>query len=147
MEVIALAGYSDEEKLHIVRRYLIPRQLAEHGLEPSQVEFDDDAMRRIAADYTREAGVRNLERQIGAVARKVAARAAAAEEPQRVRITAHDVPAYLGAAHYHQEQAFRVSRPGVATGLAWTESGGEVLFIEARVLPSGQRNLILTGQL
>ena len=153
MEVIALSGYSEGEKLHIVRRYLIPRQLEDHGLEPEQVVFDDDAIRRIVGDYTREAGVRNLERQIGAVARKIAARVAstmgaadrAPAEPTHV--TAPSVPEYLGPPRYHQEQLFRVSRPGVATGLAWTESGGDVLFIEARLLPSGQQKLILTGQL
>src|SRR5262245_3668850 len=153
MEVIALSGYSEGEKLHIVRRYLIPRQLEDHGLDPEQVVFDDDAIRRIVGDYTREAGVRNLERQIGAVARKVAARVAstmgaadgAPAEPTHVTATA--VPEYLGPPRYHQEQWFRVSRPGVATGLAWTESGGDVLFIEARLLPSGQQKLILTGQL
>jgi ATP-dependent Lon protease len=153
MEIIALSGYSEEEKLHIVRRYLIPRQLEDHGLDPAQITFDDDAIRRIAGDYTREAGVRNLERQIGAVARKIAARVASAmasdDEPSTppTHVTAAAVPEYLGPPRYHQEQSFRVSRPGVATGLAWTESGGEVLFIEARLLPSGQQQLILTGQL
>jgi ATP-dependent Lon protease len=154
MEVIALSGYSEEEKLHIVRRYLIPRQLEDHGLDSVAVEFDDDAIRRIAGDYTREAGVRNLERQIGAVARKIAARVAgvpggneAAEATDAVRVTAASVPDYLGPPRFHREQAFRVSRPGVATGLAWTESGGDILFIEARFLPSGHQNVILTGQL
>ena len=157
MEIIALTGYSEEEKLHIVRRYLIPRQLEEHGLDGAPVAFDDDAIRRIASDYTREAGVRNLERQIGAVVRKIAARVASEEVGAAeaggtatavpYRISAATVPEYLGPPRFHQEQAFRVSRPGVATGVAWTESGGEVLFIEARLLPSGHQNLILTGQL
>jgi ATP-dependent Lon protease len=153
MEVIALSGYSEGEKLHIVRRYLIPRQLEDHGLDADQIVFDDAAIRRIVSDYTREAGVRNLERQIGAVARKIAARVASAmgspdasaETPTQV--IAASVPEYLGPPRYHQEQLFRVSRPGVATGLAWTESGGDVLFIEALLLPSGQQKLILTGQL
>jgi ATP-dependent Lon protease len=155
MEVIALSGYSEEQKLHIVRRYLIPRQLDEHGLESIPIEFDDEAIRRIAGDYTREAGVRNLERQIGAVARKIAARVAASgvtlegavATVDAIRITAASVPDYLGPPRFHYEQAFRVSRPGVATGLAWTESGGDLLFVEARFLPSGHQNVTLTGQL
>jgi ATP-dependent Lon protease len=155
MEVIPLSGYSEEEKLHIVRRYLIPRQLEDHGLESAAVEFDDAAIRRIAGDYTREAGVRNLERQIGAVARKIAARVAGvpggtdatAAATDAIRVPAASEPEFLGPPRFHREQAFRVSRPGVATGLAWTESGGDVLFVEARFLPSGNQNLILTGQL
>jgi ATP-dependent Lon protease len=154
MEVIALSGYSEEQKLHIVRRYLIPRQLDEHGLDGVPVQFDDEAIRRIAGDYTREAGVRNLERQIGAVARKIAARVAGAGATNEtaagagtITVTAASVPDYLGPPRFHYEQAFRVSRPGVATGLAWTESGGDLLFVEARFLPSGHQNVTLTGQL
>ena len=151
MEVISLAGYTEEEKVHIARRYLIPRQLEEHGLKPDQVQIDDDALRRIVGQYTREAGVRNLERQVGAVVRKIAARVAGAEPdaapaPQVV-VTAGTVPDFLGPPRVHDEVAFRVSRPGVATGLAWTESGGDVLFIEASLLPSGHGNITLTGQL
>jgi len=150
MEIISLAGYSEEEKLHIARRYLLGRQLEEHGLTPEAVVFEDGAIRRIITDYTREAGVRNLERQIGAVLRKVAARVAReagpAERPVQV-ITAANIPDYLGPPRFHNEVSFRVSRPGVATGVAWTETGGEVLFVEARLLPSGHHNLILTGQL
>jgi ATP-dependent Lon protease len=148
MEIIQLAGYSEEEKLHIAKRYLVPRQLTEHGLTPERVSFDDAAIRRIASDYTREAGVRNLERQIGTVARKVAARIASSSEalpPTAIR--AEDIPEYLGLPRFQQEVAFRVSRPGVATGVAWTEVGGDVLFVEASLLPSGHGNLILTGQL
>ena len=150
MEIISLAGYSEEEKLHIARRYLLGRQLEEHGLTPEAVVFEDGAIRRIITDYTREAGVRNLERQIGAVLRKVAARVAREDSPadrhQQV-ITAANIPDYLGPPRFHNEVSFRVSRPGVATGVAWTETGGEVLFVEARLLPSGHHNLILTGQL
>jgi len=155
--LIQLAGYSEEEKVHIAGRYLIPRQLEEHGLNPEQVTFGDDALRRIIAQYTREAGVRNLERQIGAVARKTAARVATAdsvggEDPNSppaptVAITAAVVPEYLGPPRIHDEVAFRVSRSGVATGVAWTETGGDVLFIEASLMPSGHHNIILTGQL
>jgi ATP-dependent Lon protease len=150
MEIISLAGYSEDEKLHIARRYLLARQLEEHGLTPDAVVFEDTAIRRIIADYTREAGVRNLERQIGAVLRKVAARVAREAGPAEHHvqtITAANIPDYLGPPRFHDEVSFRVSRPGVATGVAWTETGGDVLFIEARLLPSGHHNLILTGQL
>ncbi|MGE3955681.1 MAG: endopeptidase La [Vicinamibacterales bacterium] len=148
MEIIQLAGYSEEEKLHIAKRYLVPRQLTEHGLTAEQMVLDDAAIRRIASDYTREAGVRNLERQVGTVARKVAARVASSHEPlPLVTIQADQVPDYLGPPRFQQEIAFRVSRPGVATGVAWTEVGGDVLFVEASLLPSGHHNLILTGQL
>ncbi|HZT75219.1 MAG TPA: endopeptidase La [Vicinamibacterales bacterium] len=148
MELISLAGYSEEEKLHIARRYLVPRQLEENGLTPAAVAFDDGAIRRIISEYTREAGVRSLERQIGAVARKIAARVAADGQTQTtLTVVADAIPDYLGPPRFRDEVSFRVSRPGVATGVAWTETGGEVLFIEARLLPSGHHNLILTGQL
>src|SRR5262245_39729160 len=150
MEIISLAGYSEEEKLHIARQYLLARQLEEHGLTPDAVVFEDGAIRRIITDYTREAGVRNLERQIGAVLRKVAARIARETGPAEravQTITAGNIPDFLGPPRCHDEVSFRVSRPGVATGVAWTETGGDVLFIEARLLPSGHQNLILTGQL
>jgi ATP-dependent Lon protease len=148
MEIIPLTGYSEEEKLPIARRYLIPRQLEEHGLTPEQVNIEDEAVRRIIADYTREAGVRGVERQIGTVLRKIAARVASSG-PQAAAtvVTAASLPEYLGPPRFHDEVAFRVSRPGVATGVAWTESGGDVLFIEASLLPGGHGNLILTGQL
>jgi ATP-dependent Lon protease len=151
MEIISLAGYSEEEKLHIARQYLIPRQLEEHGLGKERVVFDDGAIRRIIAEYTREAGVRSLERQIGAVARKIAARIATASDQTKadgdVGVHATDLPDYLGSPRFKDDVAFRVSRPGVATGVAWTETGGDVLFVEASLLPGGHHNLILTGQL
>jgi ATP-dependent Lon protease len=156
MEIISLAGYTEDEKLHIARRYLIPRQLDENGLAPEMVTIDDAAIRRMIAQYTREAGVRNLERQIGAVARKVAARVAGAVPvPVAVGssgggpavVDAANLPEYLGPPKIHDEVSFRVSRPGVATGVAWTEAGGDVLFVEASVLPGGHGNIILTGQL
>jgi ATP-dependent Lon protease len=151
MELISLTGYSEEEKLHIARRYLVPRQLEEHGLKPEQVTIEDDALHRIIAQYTREAGVRSLERQIGAVARKIAARVAAADLDTRsgrpVVVTAADVTEYLGQPRFHDEVSFRLSRPGVATGVAWTETGGDVLFVEATVMPSGHHDVVLTGQL
>jgi ATP-dependent Lon protease len=112
------------------------------------VTFEDEAIRRLISDYTREAGVRNVERQIGAVTRKIAARVAGSTVvPEKIVVTAASIPDYLGPPRFHDEVSFRVSRPGVATGVAWTETGGDVLFIEARLLPSGHRNLILTGQL
>lgn len=147
MEIIQLAGYSEEEKLHIARRYLIPRQLEEHGLTPGVVTIEDDAVRRIVADYTREAGVRSLERQVGAVARRTAARVVSAPGAAEYHVHAGDLPEYLGPPRFHRDMSFRVSRPGVATGVAWTEAGGDVLFIEASLLPAGHHNLILTGQL
>jgi ATP-dependent Lon protease len=148
MEILQLTGYSEEEKLQIARMYLIPRQINENGLTPEQLQFSDAAVRRIIMEYTREAGVRSLERQIGAVCRKVAARVAAASgEPAPTLIEPAAIPDFLGPPRFHDEVSFRVSRPGVATGLAWTETGGDVLFVEASLLPSGHHELILTGQL
>jgi endopeptidase La len=217
MEVINLTGYTEEEKVHISRRYLLPRQLTEHGLPPSALELTDAALRKVIMEYTREAGVRNLERQLGTIARKVAARLAGvrptpkpdgisaasaapgapspapaaartrrggavsaksaksatdvtdttgattngpaespapppmlALDPATVPTTLVDVDTlddYLGRARYRQESAFRTSRPGVATGVAWTESGGDVLYIEASLLPAGHGQIVLTGQL
>ncbi|RPJ69649.1 MAG: endopeptidase La [Acidobacteria bacterium] len=151
MEVISLAGYTEEEKLHIARRYLIPRQLSEHGLPSGALDLPDDTLRAVTSRYTREAGVRNLERQIGTLARKVAARVASAggqaADAAPTRIEPAELPEYLGPPRNHGEVAFRTSRPGVATGVAWTETGGDVLFIEATLLPGGKGNLILTGQL
>jgi endopeptidase La len=151
MEVIQLTGYSEEEKLHIARRYLIPRQLGEHGLKAEMLDITDAALRRVTSEYTREAGVRNLERQIGAIARKVAARVASRApeegEPATHVVDAPEVPEFLGPPRIHQEVSFRTSRPGVATGVAWTETGGDVLFIEATLLPGGSSQIILTGQL
>jgi endopeptidase La len=151
MEIIPLSGYSEHEKLHIARKYLLPRQMTEHGLPPDSMEITDAAMRAIIMEHTREAGVRNLERQLGTVARKVAARIATqpADAPavEQSVIDAGQVDDYLGPARFKKEVAFRTSRPGVATGLAWTETGGDVLFIEATLLPGGNQNIILTGQL
>jgi ATP-dependent Lon protease len=152
MEIISLAGYTEEEKVNIARQYLIPRQLEEHGLSPAQVTIEEGALRRIITNYTREAGVRNLERQIGAVARKIAARVAMIADSDAAKtatftVTGKDVTDYLGPPKIHDEVAFRVSRPGVATGVAWTETGGDVLFVEASVLPAGHGNVTLTGQL
>ncbi len=157
MEVLSLAGYTDEEKVHIARQYLIPRQLSENGLPKDSIEITDAALAEIIAEYTREAGVRNLERQAGTIARKVAARFVSSggvvnvtlegAGPQIARVDVGDLHDYLGPARFRREVAFRTSRPGVATGVAWTETGGDVLFIEATLLPSGNQQIILTGQL
>ncbi|MEZ5416834.1 MAG: endopeptidase La [Vicinamibacterales bacterium] len=150
MEIIQLSGYTEEDKVHIARRYLIPRQLAEHGLSAESLVLDDAVLRQIVAEYTREAGVRSLERLIGTVARKVAAKVATAPAgvPPPPTVVAPDtLDDYLGPARFKKEVAFRTSTPGVATGLAWTEAGGDVLFIEASLLPGGKEQIILTGQL
>jgi ATP-dependent Lon protease len=145
MELLSLSGYTEEEKVHIARLYLVPRQLEENGLQSAQIHITDDALRRITSEYTREAGVRTLERQIGTIARKVAARVAS--EPEHTAIVdAREIDAFLGPPRFRSETAFRTSRPGVATGVAWTEAGGDVLFIEASLMP-GNGQLILTGQL
>jgi ATP-dependent Lon protease len=146
MEIISLSGYTEEDKVHIAKMYLIPRQREEHGLTPEHVEITDATLRRIITEYTREAGVRSLERQIGTVARKVAARVAT-ESTHTAVVDAPQVPDYLGPARFRSDAAFRTSRPGVATGVAWTEAGGDVLFIEAVLLPGGHGHLTLTGQL
>jgi ATP-dependent Lon protease len=145
MEVINLAGYSDMEKLQIARRYLIPRQIEENGLKSGQLTISDAAVELIAARYTREAGVRQLERNIGSVARKVALKIAQGEA-ETVSVDASDIHDYLGAPRFYPEQARKELPAGVATGMAWTEMGGEVLFVEATLLPGG-RGLTITGQL
>jgi ATP-dependent Lon protease len=145
MEIISLAGYTGEEKLQIAHRYLVRRQLEANGLKEGQVELGDDVLRDIIANYTREAGVRNLERQIGQTLRHAAVRIAEGSSGP-IRITREDLVAILGPARFESETAMRTSVPGVATGLAWTPVGGDILFIEATRIPGGGR-LILTGQL
>ena len=145
MEIIELTGYTEEEKLQIAQRYLLKRQLQANGLTVDRVQVTEQALRRVIVDYTREAGVRNLERQIGALLRNAAV-AIASGSAQSVSIDADDVTRILGAARYESDVALRTSVPGVATGLAWTPAGGDILFIESsRVKGSGK--LILTGQL
>ncbi len=145
MEIISLAGYSDAEKLNIAKQYLIPRQIKENGLQTDQIEITDDAINLLTARYTREAGVRQLERTVGNLARKVALRVAQGQT-EKVTITAKDIKGYLGAPRFYPEEARAELPAGVATGMAWTEMGGEVLFIEATLLPGGG-GLTLTGQL
>ena len=145
MEIIELTGYTEEEKLQIAQRYLLARQLKANGLKPEQVQVSEEALRRLIVDYTREAGVRSLERQIGALLRDAAV-SIASGGAQSVSIGADDVARILGGARFESDVALRTSVPGVATGLAWTPSGGDILFIESsRVRGSGK--LILTGQL
>jgi len=146
MEVIQLAGYTVEEKLHIAKRFLVPRQLAANGLQTSQAEIADPALKAIIEEYTREAGVRNLERTIGTVFRKVAREVAEGRAKGKVRISAKRARELLGKRSYFSEQRRRTKVPGVATGLAWTPVGGEVLFIEATSM-KGSGKLTITGQL
>ena len=145
MEVIELSGYTEEEKLQIARRYLLRRQLEANGLRPEQAEITDDALRAIIRDYTRESGVRNLEREIGRALRHAAVRIAEGSAAH-VRIGPEDLAAILGPPRFESEVAMRTSVPGVATGLAWTPVGGDIMFIEAARTP-GNGRLILTGQL
>jgi ATP-dependent Lon protease len=145
MEIISLAGYTADEKLEIAHRYLVRRQLEANGLKPGQVEIGDDVLRDIIQGYTREAGVRGLERQIGQVLRHAAVRIAEGQSGP-IRIAREDLVTILGAPKFENEVAMRVSVPGVATGLAWTPVGGDILFIEATRIP-GSGRLILTGQL
>jgi len=145
MEIIRLAGYSDREKLEIAKRYLVPRQITENGLNTAQLKLTDDAIELIAARYTREAGVRQMERSIGSIARKVALKIAQAQA-ESVDVSATEIREYLGPPQFYPEQARKELPAGVATGMAWTEMGGEVLFIEATLLPGG-RGLTITGQL
>lgn len=145
MEIIQLAGYSDREKLNIAKQYLVARQIESNGLKPEQLTITDAAINLLTARYTREAGVRQLERAIGNIARKVALKVAQGSTDS-VTVDAKDIKEYLGAPRFYPEEARKELPAGVATGMAWTEMGGEVLFIEATLLPGGG-GLTLTGQL
>ena len=145
MEVLELPGYSEEEKLAIARQHLIPKQTGEHGLKARQIEFTDAALRRIIADYTREAGLRNLEREIATVCRKVARRRAEGKTARMV-VEPDDLAGMLGPPKFYREIADRTGVAGVATGLAWTPAGGEILLIEATAM-KGKKGLTLTGLL
>jgi ATP-dependent Lon protease len=148
MEVIQLAGYTEEEKLEIAKRYLVPRQIERNGLKKSWVSFSDRALRAIIRDYTREAGVRNLEREIGTVCRKIAREVAEGNgrPPKRASISEARARELLGKRRFFSETKRRTRQPGVATGLAWTPVGGDVLFVEATAFP-GKGHLTITGQL
>lgn len=145
MEVVNLSGYSDEDKEHIAFKYLIPKQCRENGLDANHLRFEEQALRRIIRLYTREAGVRDLERQIASVCRKVAKEIALGSQ-SRERIAAEDVEKLLGPRKFFSEVASEKDRIGVATGLAWTESGGDIIFVEASAMP-GRKDLVLTGSL
>jgi ATP-dependent Lon protease len=147
MEIIELAGYTEEEKLQIAKRYLVPRQIERNGLKKSWLTISDRALRVIISDYTREAGVRSLEREIGTVCRKVARSVAEGDgKPKRTSVGPERVRELLGRPRFHSEVKRRTQQPGVATGLAWTPVGGDVLFIEATAMP-GKGKLTITGQL
>jgi ATP-dependent Lon protease len=147
MEIIKLSGYTDKEKKAIAKGYLIPRQIRENGLKPEEISFTDPALQLIIRSYTRESGVRNLEREIGTLCRKVVTQIAEGKT-EAVKVGVKEVGEFLGRARYYgdEELADRTSVPGVATGLAWTSTGGEVLFVEATAMP-GKNNFQLTGSL
>jgi len=145
MEIIELPGYTEEDKLNISKKYLIPKQMEEHGLDETLIEFEEAAIRKIINSYTREAGVRNLEREIASVCRGVA-REVVEGKAEKTVITAELLHSYLGAEKYFYDVAERTSRPGVGTGLAWTPAGGDILFVEATKMP-GKGTLTLTGSL
>jgi ATP-dependent Lon protease len=146
MEVLTLPGYTDTEKLFIARRHLLPRAIASHGLRPGEVQVDDDTIRRIVRGYTREAGVRNLSRELASVLRKVVRRVGQGTLPP-IRVAPDDVRSYLGSPVFQDEIAERVDRPGVVTGLAWRPTGGDILFVEATITPGDEDRLVLTGML
>jgi len=146
MEILELSGYTEEQKMHIARNYLLPKQLEANGLKQDELSVDDDTLRHIARDYTREAGVRNLEREIGSLCRKVAKQIAEGK-PTPIHVSADQISEYLGRQRFFQEAAERIDRPGIATGLTWTPVGGEIIFIEAASMPGKENQLILTGQL
>ena len=145
MEVLELPGYTQEEKLWIARKYLFPKQVEEHGLKAEQLEITDAAIDRVIQDYTREAGVRNLERELASICRAVA-RKVAEGETKATRVDASDVSQYLGPVKFFSDMAERITVPGIATGLAWTPTGGDILFVEATRM-QGRKQLTLTGQL
>ena len=145
MEVLDLLGYTEEEKLKIAKEFLVPKQVEAHGLSEKDIQFEEEALRRIALEYTREAGVRNLEREIAHICRGVARRVAEGHGAPSI-IKPDDVPSYLGPIKFFSEVAERTSEPGVATGLAWTPTGGDILFVEATRM-KGRKGFSLTGQL
>jgi ATP-dependent Lon protease len=145
MEVIELSGYTEEEKLAIAKKHLLPKQFGEHGLKMKQIIFSDSALRTVISQYTREAGLRNLEREIGTVCRKVARKIAEGRKGT-FRISSESLREYLGSPKIHPEELLKKDQVGVATGLAWTPTGGEIMFIEATAM-RGKGNLMLTGKL
>jgi ATP-dependent Lon protease len=145
MEVLNLSGYTEEEKVQIAERFLVPKQLLAHGLRPGEVALSEDAVRAIIREYTREAGVRNLEREIASVMRRTVADIAVGKRPRKA-VDVRRVRAALGKRRFYDDIRERIDRPGVATGLVWTPTGGEIIFVEAALTP-GKGELKLTGQL
>jgi ATP-dependent Lon protease len=145
MEVIEIPGYTDLEKLNIAKKYLIPKELENHGLKAEQLIIPDESLKDIINDYTRESGLRNLDREIATVCRKVAKKIAGGEA-KKVTVKKEDLSEYLGPPKFYQELVDRVSKVGVVPGVAWTQTGGEILFIEATKMP-GKKSLTLTGHL
>jgi ATP-dependent Lon protease len=146
MEILKLSGYTENEKVKIAQGYLIPRQLRENGLRRKELSFTDGSLRKIIGDYTREAGVRNLEREIGSICRKVVTTIAEEGESEPVRVTARNVADFLGKPRYFPETALRTQQAGVATGLGVTVSGGDLMFFESTKM-DGSKNFTVTGQL
>ncbi len=146
METLELPGYSEEQKMMIAKEFLIPKQVTEHGLTSDYIEFQDEALQTIISSYTREAGVRNLEREIAAICRGVAKDVAAGNNHEKVTINQEILHKFLGPVKFFPEVAERTSEPGVATGLAWTPTGGDIIFVEATKM-RGEKGLTLTGQL
>lgn len=146
MEILELSGYTEEQKLHIAKNYLQPKQLEANGLKSEELTIDDEALRRVIRDYTREAGVRNLEREIGSLSRKVARQISEGRETP-IAIQPEQVTELLGRQRFFEEAAERIDRPGIATGLVWTPVGGEITFVEAATMLGKEEKLILTGQL
>lgn len=146
METLELPGYSEDQKMMIAKEFIIPKQITEHGLTPDHIEFQDEAIQVIISSYTREAGVRNLEREIAAICRGVAKDVASGTNQQKVLITPDLLHKFLGPVKFFPEVAERTSEPGVATGLAWTPTGGDIIFVEATKM-RGEKGLTLTGQL
>jgi len=146
MEVITLSGYTEEEKYQIAQKYLLPRQIKENGLQNEQIRISKKAIMRVIRDYTREAGVRNLERELGSLCRK-AAKIIAEDSQKKVVINERNLEKYLGIPRYHHGVSEKENLVGVVTGLAWTEVGGDVLSVEVTLLPDGKGKLTLTGKL
>jgi ATP-dependent Lon protease len=145
MEVIQLSGYTQEEKFFISKKYIVPKQITENGIKDSQIEFTSDAIRTIVEGYTREAGLRNLERQVGSICRKTA-RLVAEGKTDKTLINPDQVHKFLGSAPFTREEEQENDEIGIATGLAWTSVGGEILYVETTTM-KGKGAMILTGQL
>ena len=145
MEILDFSGYIEDEKIQIAKRHILPKQIEENGLTKEQVTFDASSLKELVRSYTREAGVRNLEREVANVLRKVA-RNLVESDTEKIKINKKKVGEYLGAPRFHSELAERTTKPGVVTGLAWTAAGGDILFVESTLM-NGKGKLTLTGQL